>query len=540
MNLSQAAKVRKALLMMTFLGISSAIFTVIFRLIISSHSQRCSVHDGFVRDAKDCSKFFYCQNGMVISTFQCEKGAFYDQKNNICDWIRDESQCINASRSSKSSTLGSFADSSSSNAKKGSTPAPTTLFQGIMVSRNNDSKQSTHLHEYNYESKYVIVCYFTNWASNRSRINFVPENVNVDYCTHINYAFVVLDEKNLIIKLLDPWIDVGRQFMKRIIKLKQKNASLKVLLSIGGWVDSAGDKYSRLVNSSMARKNFITHALQLLRKLNFDGLDLDWEYPKCWQAECAKGPESDKYAFATFVQEIKQAFRPHGLLVTAAVSPSYPIVDAGYDVQSLAKNLDFINVMAYDYHGQWEKFASYHAPLYARPESQSFDPSDQYLNINFTIHHWMKRGMPSRKLVLGIPLYGRTFTLTGPASSHPQKGFGMSAIRGGEPGRFTRERGFLSYYEICDNVRKNGWTVGRDGSGAAFAYHANQWVGYDDPESLRKKSEYIRQMNLLGGMVWALDLDDFSSFCCNSPYPLMRTLNAHLRGMEFPTKITCV
>lgn len=58
---------------------------------------------------------------------------------------------------------------------------------------------------------------------------------------------------------------------------------MKVLLALGGWNDSAGDKYSRLVNNPSARRKFIEHAVPFLLKYKFDGLDLDWEYPKCWQ-----------------------------------------------------------------------------------------------------------------------------------------------------------------------------------------------------------------------------------------------------------------
>lgn len=61
---------------------------------------------------------------------------------------------------------------------------------------------------------------------------------------------------------------------------------MKVSLALGGWNDSAGDKYSRLVNNPAARKKFIAQAVQFLEKYNFDGLDLDWEYPVCWQV-CA-------------------------------------------------------------------------------------------------------------------------------------------------------------------------------------------------------------------------------------------------------------
>lgn len=121
------------------------------------------------------------------------------------------------------------------------------------------------------------------------------------------------------------------------------------------------------------------------------------EYPTCWQTECERGPASDKENFAHFVQELHDALHPKGLLLTAAVSPSKRVIDAGYNVPKLAKYLDWINLMAYDYHGAWDKHAEHHAPLYARPHSEEFDPNDAIFNVNYTIGHWEKRGMPPHK-----------------------------------------------------------------------------------------------------------------------------------------------
>lgn len=143
---------------------------------------------------------------------------------------------------------------------------------------------------------------------------------------------------------------------------------MKVTLAIGGWNDSAGDKYSRLVNDPAARARFINHVIAFLEKHNFDGLDLDWEYPKCWQVECKKGPASDKPAFAAFVRELRAAFTPKGLLLSAAVSPSKTVIDAGYDVPAIAESLDWVAVMTYDFHGQWDKQTGHVAPLYYHPE----------------------------------------------------------------------------------------------------------------------------------------------------------------------------
>ncbi len=40
-------------------------------------------------------------------------------------------------------------------------------------------------------------------------------------------------------------------------------------------------------------------------------------------------------------------------------------IDAGYDVASLAQNLDALHVMTYDLHGSWESTVGHHAPLYS-------------------------------------------------------------------------------------------------------------------------------------------------------------------------------
>lgn len=42
-----------------------------------------------------------------------------------------------------------------------------------------------------------------------------------------------------------------------------------------------------------------------------------------------------------------------------------------------------------------------------------------------------------------------------------------------------------------------------------YAYKGTQWVSYDSPDMVRKKSLLVRSLKLGGGMVWALDLDDF-------------------------------
>ncbi len=63
---------------------------------------------------------------------------------------------------------------------------------------------------------------------------------------------------------------------------------------------------------------------------------------------------------------------------------------------------------------------------------------------NFTIHYWISQGADPKKLVLGMPMYGQSFSL----ADRDNHGLNAPTYGGGEAGDFTRARGFLSYYEV--------------------------------------------------------------------------------------------
>jgi chitinase len=299
-----------------------------------------------------------------------------------------------------------------------------------------DDEDSNELDE--FEGQYKVVCYFTNWAWYRPGIGkFKPEDIDPDLCTHIVYGFAVLDRDQLTIKPHDSWADIDNHFYDRVTEYKKRG--VKVTIAIGGWNDSAGDKYSRLVLSAEARSRFVRHVIEFIEKYGFDGLDLDWEYPVCWQVECNKGQPEEKQAFSMLVKELSAAFRPKGLLLSSAVSPSKMVIDAGYEVKVLSDFFDWIAVMCYDYHGQWDKKTGHVAPMYVHPES-----SAPTFNANFTINYWIEKGADPRKLVLGMPMYGQSFSL----ADKNNIGLNSPSYGGGEAGEDTRARGFLSYYEV--------------------------------------------------------------------------------------------
>jgi len=129
-------------------------------------------------------------------------------------------------------------------------------------------------------------------------------------------------------------------------------------------------------------------------------------------------------------------------------------------------------------------------------------------------------------------MYGQALTLEDP-NVH---GLNAPASGPGEAGEYTRQGGFLSYYEICQRITQQGWEVVQDPTGAMgpYAYKGDQWTSFDDSAMIRRKSEYVRSMGLAGAMIWTLDDDDFKNTCGCEPHPLLRTINRVLRSYPSP------
>nr|SAY40524.1 Chitinase 3 [Macrobrachium rosenbergii] len=375
----------------------------------------------------------------------------------------------------------------------------------------------------------VVVCYFSSWAVYRpGEGKFDVEDVDPALCTHLIYAFAGLNPTTNEIKVLDPWNDLcdggGKCAYDRFVKLKKRNVNLKTILGVGGW-NEGSTTYSAMAADPAKRKTFVNSSIALLKTHGFDGLDMDWEYPT------QRGGNPEDYTnFITLLSDLKEALHAEGMILTAAVSAGKQTIDPAYDVPAMSQHLDLINLMAYDLHGSWEKFTHHQSCLYPHPD----DTGDNlYLNGDFAVNYWLEKGAPANKLVLGIPLYGRTWRL----DSTSETGFYAPASQAGIAGPFTRQNGFLGYNEICDFQMTEDWTIVHDPAmhePYSYSFSHNQiWVSYEDPDSVAIKAQYALDKGLAGCMVWSVETDDFHAKCHGEAFPLLMSINDVLSGGHF-------
>ncbi|CAK1588604.1 unnamed protein product [Parnassius mnemosyne] len=410
-----------------------------------------------------------------------------------------------------------------------------------------------------------VICYYDSKSYVReSQARMLPLDLDpaLSFCSHLVYGYSGVHPDTYKMVPLNENLDVDRSHAnyRAITNFKSKYPGMKVLLSVGGDVDTEDpQKYNLLLESPQARTAFVNSGVLLAEQHGFDGIDLAWQFPKIkpkkirstwgsiWHGikkTFATTPVDDKEpehreGFTALVREMKQALslKPNMQLAVTIL----PNVNASIyiDVPAIINHVDYVNLEAFDYYTPERnpKEADYTAPVYT-PQNRN-----EHQNANAAVSYFLQAGAPSYKIVLGISTLARTWKLD---SESEISGVPPIHTDGpGEAGPYTKIEGILSYPEVCAKLINPNHQKGMrphlrkvtDPSKRFGTYafrlpddsgEGGLWVSYEDPDTAGQKAAFVKSKNLGGVSIVDLSMDDFRGLCTGDKYPILRAAKYRL------------
>ena len=360
------------------------------------------------------------------------------------------------------------------------------------------------------QSEKEIVAYYPNWQWYDRAQLINPESIQYEKYTVINYAFFrpLADgslqstdswaDENLLLGPMIWWPVQTHDSTKSLPYLCQQHG-VKLLPSIGGWNDSYN--FPGIAADPVKRQTFISDCLGLIAEYDFNGVDLDWEYPGYAPHG---GSPADKENFTLLVQELREALDDLSVqtgddyLLTSCFGASEERMQY-IEWENIVPLVDMINLMTYDFHGSWDPESNHHTPLY----SPAVGNPDWCFHGAFT-KLTQEFGVPPQKINMGVAFYGKALAnCTELYGSHT----------GYDASTFWEDEGQPLYYNIMKNMDlfvhhwddqvKCPYLLGNS---------INTFVTYDDPLSVAHKAQYVMDHDAKGVIIWELTGDYLETY----------------------------
>lgn len=306
------------------------------------------------------------------------------------------------------------------------------------------------------------------------------DSLDASKLTHIIFSFCHLKGNKLT-------VDNSRDSLTivKLVQLKKKNPSLKIILSLGGW--GGCQPCSDVFSTTAGRSEFAQSVKQLSQQYHTDGLDLDWEYPAIEGYPGHAFKPEDKNNFTELVSELRKTLGSTSEISFAA-GGFEKFLKESIEWNAVMPLIDRVNLMTYDLVNGYSTQTGHHTALYSRAEQkESTDNCVQYL---------VRAGIPRDKLVIGAAFYGRMWENV-PSTNH-----GLY-----QSGKF---KSFVPYSNLSQLLTQKNYTRYWDKTvKAPYLYNAvdKLFVTYDDAQSMKLKTQYAIDQKLDGIMFWELSND---------------------------------
>lgn len=274
-----------------------------------------------------------------------------------------------------------------------------------------------------------------------------------------------------------------------------KSSTLQTWIAIGGWdFNDPGPTqttFSDIASSASSRAAFISSLQSFMSQYGFQGVDIDWEYPG---APDRSGKAGDTQNLVTLLSEMRAAFgTTYGISVTLPASYWYL---RWFDPIAMEPYVDFFGLMTYDLHGPWDKDVVDVGPVII---GQTNIPEIS----NWTLPLWYD-GVDPSKINMGLAYYGRGYTV----SSVDCMEVGCEWSGTSNPAPCTAFGGVMSLQEINSIIIPELGIEPILDSVAMMKYlvWSNQWIGYDDLDTIAMKKSWASSHCFGGTMIWSIDL----------------------------------
>ncbi len=218
-----------------------------------------------------------------------------------------------------------------------------------------------------------------------------PKNVDPEFLDAVIYAFVQIDsDGNLVVP--------APSYLKAMVNLKNRKPELLVIAAIGGW---AADGFSDAALTPSSRYAFARNVQNLIDEYDLDGIDIDWEYPGSSASGIKSRPE-DKENFTLLLTALRDVLGPDRWISVAGTGDS-EYISRSAEIDEIAPLITHFNLMSYD-------FTAGETGENARKHQSNLYDSNLSLpgySVDSMVQNLINAGMPSEKILMGVPFYGR-------------------------------------------------------------------------------------------------------------------------------------